>query len=286
MTIPSENRGLLVPFHLLLAAACVCSLQFLMPTLNPIVRQSMIVLTASAMIVNGFFTFTKNEGIRKGSRLVLYTILLMGMTVTLIYYISMLNVAIETSGFETFLRNHEASAKIIYLLICFFQPILLPIPEAVTVPAGSAVFGVQSTIYLSFLGTTAGIIVMFLIARTGGQKLALKLVKEKLLMNYQAYTKKNESITLFLLFILPILPDEIICAGAGIGRVSVKKFLLISSLSKMATSTLLAYSIPAAEALSLSSSQFVLAVSLLLALILGVSTIGKKRWIKGKSRLE
>lgn len=37
---------------------------------------------------------------------------------------------------------------------------------------------------------------------------------------------------MILLFIIPILPDEIVCIGAGISKVNLKKFLIIALLSK------------------------------------------------------
>jgi uncharacterized membrane protein YdjX (TVP38/TMEM64 family) len=182
---------------------------------------------------------------------------------------------------ENMLREHESIAQILFFLLCFAQPIILPIPEAVTLPAGSAVFGTFTAMYLSFLGTLSGIVVMFLLARHGGTKIVSKLVNEKHLRKYQDYVRQNETVILTLLFIIPILPDEIICVGAGIGTVTFKRFIIIASISKLITSFLLAYSVSLTAAMSLSSSQVILACSVIVLIILFLSHMVKIILIKG-----
>lgn len=59
-------------------------------------------------------------------------------------------------------------------------------------------------------------------------------------IEFKNFVVKNEIVILIGLFILPILPDEVICVGAGISGVSFKKFIIIAVLSKIIT--ILAYS--------------------------------------------
>lgn len=59
-------------------------------------------------------------------------------------------------------------------------------------------------------------------------------------IEFKNFVVKNEIVVLIGLFILPILPDEVICVGAGISGVSFKKFIIIAVLSKIIT--ILAYS--------------------------------------------
>ncbi|MBL3641855.1 TVP38/TMEM64 family protein [Bacillus sp. RHFB] len=204
--------------------------------------------------------------------------------VCLIFYTTKFLILTDANGLKSVLGGITVKGKLLFLLICFLQPIMLPLPEAVTVPAGSTLFGSFTAAYLSFSGTISGIAVMFLIARIGGQKLTLKLVKEKHLQSYQEYVKKNETAILFLLFIIPILPDEIICLGAGIGGGSFRRFILIASLSKLMTATSLSYSVELAKFLSLTGQELISAVSLaaggMFILSLGVKWGLKKRKVE------
>ncbi len=199
-----------------------------------------------------------------------------------LYYGSILIRYINGYGLENVLRDYSSIAQLLYFLICFSQPILLPLPEALTISAGSAVFGPYIASILGFTGTLLGIIVMYFIAKTGGQKLVSKLVKDKHLAKYQEYVGKNETIILVILFIIPVLPDEIICVGAGIGGVSFRRFLLIATISKVITAFLLAFSVHFATIASLSRFQLMLVGVAIIAIVYAITLVTKKYLIKGR----
>lgn len=190
----------------------------------------------------------------------------------------------EYKGMENLLLEYGSMAKFLFFLLCLAQPIILPLPEAVTIPAGSVAFGASTSFYLGFTGTLTGIIIMFFIARYGGMKVASKLVKEKHLTRYQEYVRKNETVILALLFIIPVLPDEIICVGAGIGAVSFKRFVVIASLSKLMTSFVLAYSVSLAKFLDLTSTQLLLSCSVIMGMVFFTSFAFHRYW--NKKRME
>ncbi|TDL65049.1 DedA family protein [Rhodococcus qingshengii] len=125
---------------------------------------------------------------------------------------------------ENLFHGNQLMVAFIFFTICFLQPILLPIPEAATVGAGTAVLGSLPAASISFVGTLSGIIIAYFIAKIGGQKLIRKLVKEHHIKQYERYVSRNEISILLTLFVIPILPDEIICFGAGISGVTLKNF--------------------------------------------------------------
>lgn len=159
---------------------------------------------------------------------------------TLITLISSAIVLIHSKGLESVLKRNSSLGKLIYFFICFLQPIILPMPEPVTIMAGSAVLGSAYGFIIGISGTIIGIITMFWMAKAGGNKLVNKFVEPKQIEKYKKFVIKNEIVVLIGLFILPILPDEVICVGAGISGISFKKFIVIAVLSKIIT--ILAYS--------------------------------------------
>jgi uncharacterized membrane protein YdjX (TVP38/TMEM64 family) len=248
--------------HLLMSAiAAVCVFVFL-PSVLTIYKGIFTVILIVILSINLVLIIMKKANYLKIMRLALMYLCIFLIIVCLIFYTTNFLVLTDAKGLENVVGGNTLLGKLLFLLICFLQPIILPLPEAVTIPAGSAVFGSFTAAYLSFFGTISGIAVMFLIARHGGQKLVLKLVKEKHLRSYQQYVEKNETAILFLLFIIPVLPDEIICLGAGIGGVSFSRFLLIASLSKLMTASTLSYSVELAKGLSLTGQELIMTVSL------------------------
>lgn len=262
--------------NLLMAAfAAMCVFVFL-PSQLIIYKVIFTVILIGILSINLVLIKMKKVNYLKLTSLSLVYLSIFLIIVCMIFYSTKFLVLADANGIESIFGENTLLGKLLFLLICFLQPIILPLPEAVTIPAGSAVFGSFTATYLGFSGTISGIAVMFLIARGGGQKLALKLVKEKHLQSYQKYVEKNETTILFLLLIIPILPDEIICLGSGIGGVSFCRFILIASLSKLMTALSLSYSVELAKALTLTGQELISAVSLA-AGVLFILSIGVKR---------
>ncbi|WP_260399897.1 TVP38/TMEM64 family protein [Peribacillus simplex] len=267
--------------HLLMGAFVAMCIFVFLPSLLTIYKVIFIVILISILSINLVLIIMKKENYLKLTRLALVYLSIFLIIVCLIFYTTKFLFLTDVICIGSVLGGNPLLSKLLFLLICFLQPIILPLPEALTVPAGSAVFGSFTATYLSFFGTISGIAVMFLIARIGGQKLALRLVKEKHLQSYKKYMQKNETAILFLLFVIPILPDEIICLGSGISGVSFSRFILIASLSKLMSSSSLSYSVELAKALSLTGQELISAVSLaaggLFILYLGVKWLLNKR---------
>lgn len=133
--------------------------------------------------------------------------------------------------------------ELIYFIVCFLQPIILPIPEAVTVMSGSSLIGPLKATILGFIGTTLGIITMFTLSKYASNKIRNKFADNSKIEKFNSYIQRNEIIILVFLFVLPILPDEIICIGAGLVRINTIKFITLATVSKLISSISLAYSV-------------------------------------------
>ncbi|WP_261129863.1 TVP38/TMEM64 family protein [Bacillus sp. Marseille-Q3570] len=269
--------------HLIMGVLITYLLISTMPTMLSVYKWSLISILLMLLLFDALIVLLKRWQLLKITKVALISLSSFVFILLLIYHLTKFAALTDAHGIENVLRAHESSAKLIFFLICLVQPIVLPIPEAVTIGAGSAVFGLFSAAILGFLGTIIGLIAMFSIVRYGGQKVISKLVKEKHLDKYRAYVGKNETAILVLLFIIPILPDEIICVGAAIGAVSFKKFFVIASIAKFFTSSLLAYSVHLAQLLPLTGPQLVLTCSVLLGTLFIISLFVKKFLKKTKT---
>ncbi|MCM3575990.1 MULTISPECIES: TVP38/TMEM64 family protein [Mesobacillus] len=262
--------------HLAISIVSVYFVFVLLPTVLPIFKWLYLSALIMVLVIDGFFIMTKRNNLLKINRMLLLYLGAILLVVLTIFYVTKVVVFTDAYGFEGMLKEHLQTAKYIFFFISFAQPILLPIPEAVTIPGASAVFGPAVAAAIAFPGTLLGISAMFFAARYGGRKFISKFIKEEQLGKYQYYVSKNETLIMFLLFIIPILPDEIICVGAGIGQVSPKRFILIASISKLFTATLLAYSVELAERLSLTPPQLMFGFSAFVFILFWVNFLTKK----------
>lgn len=155
--------------------------------------------------------------------------------------------------------------QIIYFMICFLQPIILPFPEPVTIMGGSTILGPLKGATIGFFGTILGIIVMFFIAKFARRSIINKIVDDKKLDKFNRYIQKNETLIILMLFILPILPDEVICIGAGLAKMNRYKFIGIAAISKLVTSISLAYSL---ELIKFNGNLIIIAIILIIVIII------------------
>lgn len=272
----TRKEALELILHLSLSILSLYLIFGLLSTVLPLYKWLYVSTILIILFLDGYFLFARQRRLLQVNRMVLFYLGAILLLVLAIFYTTKMIVLTDTYGFEGLLNEHLKTAKYIFFFISFAQPILLPIPEAVTVPGASAVFGPAPAAAIAFLGTLLGITVMFFASRYGGRKFISTFIKEDQLKKYQKYVSKNETLIMFLLFIVPILPDEIICVGAGLGLVSPKRFLLIASVSKLITATLLAYSVQVAALFQITASQLLIGLSSAALFLLGVTFLTKK----------
>ncbi|SFO10779.1 Uncharacterized membrane protein YdjX, TVP38/TMEM64 family, SNARE-associated domain [Proteiniclasticum ruminis] len=204
-------------------------------TLTPTLRFYINTLSVIVYVLWIYFLLKKNEEWKIQITKINLLIGLFTITLFSISTITMFLELVKVNGVESVLKSYGRFSKAIYFLICFLQPIILPLPEPITITAGNVVFGKFIGFTLGFLGTVLGIVTMFFISRIANTKLKLTIINSKNLAKYNKLVKKNETFILILLFIFPILTDEIICIGAGLSRITFRKFLLTAVFSKFIT---------------------------------------------------
>ncbi len=94
----------------------------------------------------------------------------------------------------------------------------------------------------SVVCSIAAILNLFLLVKFIDKHLATDLLKNVKLEQFNRYISKNEMLILFILFLFPVLPDEVICIGAGMAAINIYKFIFVALVSKLITSISLAYS--------------------------------------------
>lgn len=161
--------------------------------------------------------------------------------IIIIFYVTHLMVLFDYQDLVDLLAQNSDYALLIFMGICFLQPIMLPLPEFVTIMAGSAVLGPWKAFIGSYVATASGMITMFAITRLGGLSIRKKKGNEKALQRYYRYVDRYGQWILIFLLVFPILPDEIICLGAGLSSMSFRRFVPIILVAKIFSSYMLSY---------------------------------------------
>ena len=123
--------------------------------------------------------------------------------------------------------------SILYVLLQYFQVILLPIPSVVSTVAGLALFGPLKTIFLSLIGIVAGSIAAFFIGRKLGYKAVAWIVGKETLDKWQKKLKGKDNLLLTVMFMLPMFPDDVLCFIAGLSSMSNRYFLVMIFIARI-----------------------------------------------------
>lgn len=122
---------------------------------------------------------------------------------------------------------------IVYVFIVFLQVSFLPLPGVVIILAGNLMFGFWLTLLYCFIGMMLGSILSFKLGRLLGRPFVNWIVKDNEAVNkYLTKVKGKEFVVFLFMFLLPIFPDDALCALAGITPLKWNNFILIQLISR------------------------------------------------------
>ncbi len=134
-------------------------------------------------------------------------------------------------------------AVFLFILFCFLQVIVLPVPGSAAVAAGVALFGPVRCIIYSFIGIVTGSIVAFAIGRWVGYKAVKWIVGKETLDKWLEKLKGKDYLILSLMFLLPMFPDDVLCFVAGLSSMTWGYFIIMIIVTRIIAVVSTAYSV-------------------------------------------
>lgn len=135
---------------------------------------------------------------------------------------------------SAFLKELGYQSIFVFMGLQILQVIAAMIPGIAIQFAGGMVFGVFLGVIYSLLGITIGSLIVFAVSRIWGKKGMALFVKEETYRKFQYVTDSRiAGIVTFLLFLIPGLPKDVFVYILGLSSISMKKFLLFSTLGRL-----------------------------------------------------
>ena len=146
-------------------------------------------------------------------------------------------------GLRDYIAQFGNMAVFLFILFCFLQVVILPVPGSISVAAGVALFGPLKCAIYSFIGIVIGSIVAFAIGRWIGYKAVKWIVGQETLDKWLQKLKGKDYLILSIMFLLPMFPDDVLCFVAGLSSMTWLYFLIMITLTRALSSAATAYSI-------------------------------------------
>lgn len=132
-----------------------------------------------------------------------------------------------------FLEDYERLGPIPGILLPFIEAFLPFLPLVVFVFANAAAYGLWKGFLYSWIGSSLGSILVFLIIRRlGKRKIFQKIRKNKQVIRVTSWVERHGFGPLFILLCFPFSPSSVINVVAGLSRVNTYQFVLAVLLGK------------------------------------------------------
>lgn len=151
-----------------------------------------------------------------------------------------------------------------FVILQIIQVVAFFIPGEIVQIAGGYIYGAFLGTVISFIGITIGSIVVYGISYIFGKPLVKKIVSKKDFKYFDKILNLGDiNLIVFLLYLIPGIPKDILGYICGISRISAKNFIVYSSLGRIPGIIVSAY-----FGAKISSKNYALLISIAVIMIL------------------
>lgn len=177
------------------------------------------------------------KGIRRKIIIIFSVCLLIVLTIILAYDLltpgqillptKVIRVLSNVEELREFILQYEFFAPLIFFILQIVQVIISPIPGNVTMIIGGNLFGAFYGLILNTMSIYIGSIIAFYLGRRFGKPLVVRLIGEGIYEKYNKIFEEKYLISLFMIFLFPMFPDDALCLLTGISSVPTRIFLIL-----------------------------------------------------------
>ena len=125
----------------------------------------------------------------------------------------------------------EFWGRFAFVMLQFLQVTFLPIPSTISTLAGVLIYGPLQTALLSLAGIMLGSVLAFWLGRQFGRKLVAFMVGEETCKKWTDFLTKAKY-SFFVMMVLPIFPDDVLCLVAGLTNMTWKFFVITNLIAR------------------------------------------------------
>lgn len=130
----------------------------------------------------------------------------------------------------------------IYFLTCVLLPICIPVPEAAVVLWGTRQIGSLGAFFFGVTGSVLGLTIMHSLSSLIADHILKGKKERRQLAWLRQLTGRYRVWILGVLLIVPIVSDEVLCAGSAFLKISLSQFLKIGIIAKIISIGMIAFS--------------------------------------------
>ncbi|MFB6091463.1 MAG: TVP38/TMEM64 family protein [Haloquadratum sp.] len=139
----------------------------------------------------------------------------------------------DAAALRAFIRGYGFWAPVVFVVLQAAQVVVAPVPGQILAVVAGYLFGVWWGTVYNMLGIAVGSTVAFWLSRRFGRAYVERIVHDDALARFDALGDDYARGTLFLLFLVPGLPDDTICFAGGLTRIPLWQLVAIAVVGRV-----------------------------------------------------
>ncbi|MFB6199138.1 MAG: TVP38/TMEM64 family protein [Halobacteriaceae archaeon] len=141
----------------------------------------------------------------------------------------------------SFVEGFGIAAPIVFISLVAIQVLVSPVPGQIFAIAGGFLFGtIYGTLY-SMVGLILGSYIAFMLSRRFGRGFVSRVVGDDRLERFDQLIGDRAVGILFIAFLVPGLPDDVLCFVGGVTNIKTRQFLLVSIFGRLPSYLLISF---------------------------------------------
>jgi uncharacterized membrane protein YdjX (TVP38/TMEM64 family) len=129
-------------------------------------------------------------------------------------------------------RSIGPSGPLVTIALNVAQVLLAPVPGQIVGIANGYLYGLWLGTLYSMIGLLIGTALAMVLARRFGRPLVQRLARPEQLERWDAAGQRQGPLFFFLVFLLPSLPDDLICLLVGLSRLDLRRMLVLAMIGR------------------------------------------------------
>ncbi|MDK2902835.1 MAG: hypothetical protein PWQ93_754 [Clostridiales bacterium] len=148
----------------------------------------------------------------------------------------------DADKFRLWIQGYGSMGFIMFIIIQVLQVIVFIVPGEVVQIAGGYLYGTLLGTLLSSIGITIGSLICFGLARLLGRRAIESIIGHERIHKFDDFINqpKGEAL-LFLIFLMPGLPKDVLAYAAGLSPMRFRNFFVITFIARLPSIMLSAY---------------------------------------------
>lgn len=153
----------------------------------------------------------------------------------IIFWQPLVGLASDPARLRELVQQTGPFGPLVFIAVQFLQILIAPIPGQVVGVASGALFGIWLGTLYSLIGSVLGMFAVIGISRKLGRPFVERFVDKNTLEKFDYLVSNNGAMVFFLIMLLPVFPDDLICYIAGLSKVKVRTLVLFGALGRLPT---------------------------------------------------